>query len=298
MKEKATLILGGGSALGLAHIGVLSVLEEQYEITGIIGSSMGSIIGGLYSSGLNSEEIYKIAKSFKNTRIFSPLNLDRTIQGIFDGKSLLKAFLKWTEGKKIEEGRIPFIACAYDLISKSTVLFNKGLYADAMRASTSLPVLFAPYKFKQYLFIDGGIEHPLPLAFSSVLSQDKVIAVNVLPEAQKSACFINLESDEITKSKRLGRTEVIFNAVLQNQAYLAIRDIAAFSPDIVIEAGMADGHPFAFHKARDFYNYGRKQTIETLANYNEPRFITAIRKHYRNLIRYLPNLNIPVKDNT
>ena len=102
MKEKATLILGGGSALGLAHIGVLSVLEEQYEITGIIGSSMGSIIGGLYSSGLNSEEIYKIAKSFKNTRIFSPLNLDRTIQGIFDGKSLLKAFFKWTEGKKIE----------------------------------------------------------------------------------------------------------------------------------------------------------------------------------------------------
>jgi NTE family protein len=298
MKEKATLILGGGSALGLAHIGVLSVLEEQYEITGIIGSSMGSIIGGLYSSGLNSEEIYKIAKSFKNTRIFSPLNLDRTIQGIFDGKSLLKAFLEWTEGKKIEEGKIPFIACAYDLISKSTVLFNKGLYADAMRASTSLPVLFAPYKFKQYLFIDGGIEHPLPLAFSSVLSQDKVIAVNVLPEAQKSACFINLESDETSQIKRLSRTEIIFDAVLQNQAYLAIRDIATFSPDIVIEAGMAEGHPFAFHKAMDFYNYGRLKALETLANYKEPRFITSIRKHYRNLIRYLPNLNIPVKDNT
>ena len=298
MKEKATLILGGGSALGLAHIGVLSVLEEQYEITSIIGSSMGSIIGGLYSAGLNSDQIYEISKSFKNTQVFSPFNLDRTIQGIFDGSSLLKLFLNWTEGKKIEEGKIPFIACAYDLISNSTVLFNKGLYADAMRASSSLPVLFAPYKFKQYLFIDGGIEHPLPLAFSSLFPKDKVIAVNVLPEAQKSACFINLESDETSKIRRLSRTEIIFDAVLQNQAYLAIRDIATFSPDIVIEAGMAEGHPFAFHKAMDFYNYGRIKALETLANYKEPRFITSIRKHYRNLIRYLPNLNIPVKDNT
>ena len=59
MKEKATLILGGGSALGLAHIGVLSILEEEFEITGIIGSSMGSIIGGLYSSGLSSAKIYE-----------------------------------------------------------------------------------------------------------------------------------------------------------------------------------------------------------------------------------------------
>ena len=96
MKEKATLILGGGSALGLAHIGVLSVLEEQYEITSIIGSSMGSIIGGLYSAGLNSDQIYEISKSFKNTQVFSPFNLDRTIQGIFDGSSLLKLFLNWT----------------------------------------------------------------------------------------------------------------------------------------------------------------------------------------------------------
>lgn len=298
MKEKATLILGGGSALGLAHIGVLSVLEEEYDITGIIGSSMGSIIGGLYSAGLNSAEIYQIARSFKNPGLFSPLKLDRTINGIFDGRSLLKMFQNWTEGRRIEEGRIPFIACAYDLISKSTILFNKGLYSDAMRASSSLPVVFAPYKLNQYLFVDGGIEHPLPVAFSSLLSEDKVIAVNVLPETSKTAEFINLNNGDIAKSKRFGRTEILFNSVLQNQAYLAIRDIATFSPDIVIEAGMPNGHPFAFHKAADYYKYGRKQTLETLANYKEPKFIATIRKHYRNLIRHLPNLNIPVKDNT
>jgi len=298
MKEKATLILGGGSALGLAHIGVLSILEEEFEITGIIGSSMGSIIGGLYSSGLSSAKIYELAGSFNNAKLFSPFKLDKTIKGIFDGRSLLNLFLTWTEGKSIEESEIPFIACAYDLTSKSTVLFNKGPYADAMRASSSLPVLFAPYKLNQYIFVDGGIEHPLPMAFSSLLSEDKVIAVNVLPEASRSASFINLESEEETKTKRLSRTEVIFNAVLQNQAYLAIRDIAMFSPDIVIEAGMPNGRPFAFHKAREFYNFGRHQAMETLANYKEPRFMPTIRKHYRNLIQHLPNLNIPVKDNT
>ena len=298
MKEKATLILGGGSAMGLAHIGVLSILEDEFDITGIIGSSMGSIIGGLYSSGLSSSQIYEIAGNYNNAKLFSPLKLDKTIKGIFDGQSLLSLFLTWTEGRNIEGGKIPFIACAYDLISKSTVLFNKGLYADAMRASSSLPVLFAPYKLNQYIFLDGGIEHPLPLAFSSLLSEDKVIAVNVLPEASKIASFINLESEEKNITKRLSRTEVIFNAVLQNQAYLAIRDIAMFSPDIVIEAGMPNGRPFAFHKAREFYNFGRHQALETLANYKEPKFISTIRKHYRNLIRRLPNLNIPVKDNT
>ncbi len=298
MKEKATLILGGGSALGLAHIGVLSVIEENFEITGIIGSSMGSIIGALYACGFSSAQIYELATNIKRTKAFSPLSLDRTISGIFDGRLLHNYLLKLTAGKKIEEGRIPFIACAYDLVSKSTILINKGLYADALRASTSLPVLFAPYKFKQYLFIDGGVEHPLPLAFSSLLSEDKVIAVNVLPEASKSASFINMDKTESAKRKRLSRTEIIFNAVLQNQAYLAIRDIAMFSPDIVIEAGMPNGRPFAFHKAREFYNFGRHQAMETLANYKEPRFMPTIRKHYRNLIQHLPNLNIPVKDNT
>jgi len=298
MKEKATLILGGGSALGLAHIGVLSVIEENFEITGIIGSSMGSIIGALYACGFSSAQIYELATNIKRTKAFSPLSLDRTISGIFDGRLLHNYLLKLTAGKKIEEGRIPFIACAYDLVSKSTILINKGLYADALRASTSLPVLFAPYKFKQYLFIDGGVEHPLPLAFSSLLSEDKVIAVNVLPEASKSASFINMDKTESAKRKRLSRTEIIFNAVLQNQAYLAIRDIATFSPDMVIEAGMPAGKPFAFHKAAEFYKFGRKQALETLANYNEPRFMATIRKHYRNLIRHLPNLNIPVKDNT
>jgi len=298
MKEKATLILGGGSALGLAHIGVLSVIEENFEITGIIGSSMGSIIGALYACGFSSAQIYELATNIKRIKAFSPLSLDITVSGIFDGRLLHNYLLKLTAGKKIEEGRIPFIACAYDLVSKSTILINKGLYADALRASTSLPVLFAPYKFKQYLFIDGGVEHPLPLAFSSLLSEDKVIAVNVLPEASKSASFINLDKTESAKRKRLSRTEIIFNVVLQNQAYLAIRDIATFSPDMVIEAGMPAGKPFAFHKAAEFYKFGRKQALETLAHYNEPRFMATIRKHYRNLIRHLPNLNIPVKDNT
>jgi len=285
MKTKAVLVLGGGSALGLAHIGVLSVLEEHYDITGIIGTSMGAIVGGLYSIGLSPREILDKAAWQKNVKVFSPLSLDRHISGIFDGVALLELCRKWTTGLRIEQGKIPFIACAYDLVSRSTVLINRGLYADALRASASLPLIFAPYRWGQYLFVEGGIEHPLPLAFANLLSGDLVIAVNVLPLVEKSARYISQEEATGVKPKRIQRTEVLMQAVFHNQAYMSLKDINSYAPDIVIDAAMSEMNPFALHKAQDLYDYGRKKAYETLANYAEPRFLPQMRHYYRKMMQ-------------
>jgi NTE family protein len=82
MKPKATLILGGGSALGLAHIGALEALERHFEISGIIGTSMGAIIGALYSCGLSPQDILRIATRISIARVFVPFEPDSKIQGI------------------------------------------------------------------------------------------------------------------------------------------------------------------------------------------------------------------------
>lgn len=284
MKPKATLILGGGSALGLAHIGALEVLERHYEISGIIGTSMGAIIGALYASGLSPMEILQIATRISNARVFSPLNLDRRIQGIFDGKMLIRLYREWTNDEEIGNGRIPFIAVAYDLLSRSTMLFRDGKYAIALRASSSLPLIFSPFAHGPHLFVDGGIEHPLPLAFAGLFSSELVIAVNVLPYVQTKAHIVPAETKRTTKLKRVGQIEVVLQSTFHNQAYLALRDISAYAPDIVIDAAMPDGRPFAFHKAADFYRFGVRQTEKTLADYNEPNFIRRMRHHYRKLV--------------
>jgi NTE family protein len=283
-KRKATVILGGGSALGLAHIGVLSELEREFEICGIIGTSMGAIVGGLYARGLDCEAILEIAGRISNAKVLSPLNIDLRIGGLFDGIAAHKLFREWTNDALIEEGRMPFVACAYDLASRSTVLFDKGFYADAMRASSSVPYIFTPYMFKQYQLVDGGIEHPLPLEFASMIKSEVTIAVNVLPMVQQNAQRVNLSDTSTRRVKRLLRTEVVIQSVFQNQAYLALRDTINYEPDIVIEAAMPHANPFAFHKYNEFYRWGKKIAKQTLSEYREPNFIDLIRKHYRNLI--------------
>lgn len=284
-KKKATLILGGGSALGLAHIGVLSVLEEHYDISAVIGTSMGAIVGGLFTMGMDCHSLLNIAGKQSNAKVFSPFYLDRHIGGIFDGSMMLKLFKEWTSDAPIESGTIPFIACAYDLNSRSTILINRGSYADAMRASSSLPLLFSPYHIYNYRFVDGGVEHPLPLSFAHLFKNDLVIAVNVLPIVEHQARMVELDSADVVKPKRNIRSEVVIQSIFQNQAYMAVRDISTFEPDIVINAAMPEGRPFAFHKAKAFYDYGRKTALKTLEEYSEPNFLDKIRRQYRNLIR-------------
>jgi NTE family protein len=282
-KKSATVILGGGSALGLAHIGVLSVLEQNYEIGAIIGTSIGAVVGALYALGLDTDHILEIAGRQSNAQVFSPFNLDRRIRGIFDGRHIHDLFKDWTSLLSIEEGRIPFLAVAYDLNSRSTVLINRGAFADAMRASSSLPLIFSPYRYGKYLFVDGGIEHPLPLSFAKMYKHDVVISVNVLPLVEHEAVMIEPQILETIKRKRIHSSEILLQAVLQNQGYLALKDTIAYEPDIVIEAALPEGRPYAFHKSKMFYDYGYKICTETLAEYREPTFIDKIRRHYSNL---------------
>lgn len=283
-KKTVTLVLGGGSALGLAHIGVLSILEQQFEIKAIVGTSIGAIVGGLYACGLTPPEILAIAGTQSKSRALSPFHLDRRLAGIFNGRFIFEMFKDWTSNLSIEEGRIPFIACAYDLNSRSTILFDSGSYATALRASTSLPMIFSPFSYKNYLLVDGGIEHPLPLAFANLFRSDMVIAVNVLPIVAHSASKIDLLSPEPEKHKRPRRSEVLLQSILHNQGYLALRDTISYEPDIIIEAALPEGRPYAFNKHKAFYEYGRKVCLSTLAEYSEPSFMAKARQNYKNLI--------------
>lgn len=281
IKRKALLILGGGAARGLAHIGAISAIEEHYEICGIIGCSIGAIVGAMTGMGKCCDEILQMASAHEAHKVFSPLNLDRTIKGIFDGRAVLNLFRKWTNDAEIRDMAIPYLAVTYDLVSQRTLLIDRGSIANAMRASSSIPVIFSPFYLGQHVCIDGGVEHPLPIAFKDRIKADVVIAVNVLPKIDDSVAIADPDATIIKKKQRFSGYEVMLNALMQNQSYLALQEIVSYEPDIVIDCAMPGGKPFAFDKVNEYYEFGRQRSLKTLSNYQEPGFLSRIRHYYK-----------------
>ncbi len=286
MKKTAKVILSGGAAFGLAHIGALQVIESRFNISGIIGTSIGSIIGGLYAKGYSPKEILHLVMEIKKKDIFNPLNLDRYLTGIFDGKMIFNKLEEWTDKTLIDDCRIPFMAVSYDLKKSNSIIIDKGSLAKAMRASSSIPYLFSPYRWGSYSFVDGGIEYPLPLALSESLPGELTIVVNVLPSKMKEPEHIDIFSNDANKDK-LRLHEVFLQSITQNQAYMAMLSIIENRPDIVVDAWYPKGNVFDFEEAETFYRWGISKAQDVLNNYEEPNYIEVIRDKYKTLVSRL-----------
>ncbi len=257
MKEKVIVVLGGGSARGLAHIGVLEVIEKMFDIKAIIGTSMGSIIGGLYAYGLTPLQILNIAESIKLTDYLSFFRLDFK-GGFVNSKRVLHFLSEKVNNKNIEELSINYAAVAFDIKDKKTVIINRGNLASAMLASSSLPLIFKSFKYKNHLLCDGGVEYPLPLDFAHIFKKDyKIIAVNVLPPISHEPQLLNLQTDKFNECKR-NNIMLSLQVTIYNQAFLAIRSLLDFKPDFYISAYSSELTSWDFIKAEQFYQIGKK----------------------------------------
>jgi len=177
MRPKIGLALGAGGLRGLAHVGVLRVLErEKIPIDYIAGCSIGSLIGALYCAGLDSETIYKLAKHLKRRHW-----LDFVIpkMGIISGDRVLAMIRLLTKQKRFEELTIPLSVIATDLGNGREVIFNEGDVATAVRASVSVPGVFVPYQLGEILYVDGAVLNPTPIDVARKMGADIVIAVDL-----------------------------------------------------------------------------------------------------------------------
>ncbi len=215
---KVCLVLSGGGARGAAHIGVIEVLEEMHiPIDCITGTSMGSIVGGLYASGMSTEEIKKTLttidwqdafndnipredRSFRRKRD-DDLYLIKHKPGIGDdGK--IKLPTGFLQGQKIDlifkelalpvsdirnfnELSIPFRAVATDITTGEAVVLSSGDLAKSMRASMSVPSIFAPVEIDGRLLVDGGVSNNLPVDVARNMGADIVIAVDISTPLKK-----------------------------------------------------------------------------------------------------------------
>ena len=259
-RPKIGLVLGGGGARGISHIGVLKVLKElRIPVDYIAGTSMGAIVGGLYASGMSVEEIDHLTRNmnwrdalndrpsrdfrsfrrkeednlnlmgfelgFNGSKIFLP-------RGIIAGQKLsfvLKThMLAVADIDDFDRLPVPFRAVASNIVNGEKVILSKGNLAEAMRASMSVPTIFSPVEIEGKLLVDGALVDNVPIDVVRAMGADIVIAVDVgLPLMHR---------DELNSI--MGISVQVFNVLTQKQVDAQIATLTDL--DVLIRPELSD----------------------------------------------------------
>jgi len=185
------LALGGGVARGIAHIGVLKVLDAHgIQPHYVAGTSVGALVGGLYAAGLTGTQLHEQTRKLKwsmfssvpVTLTWSTLSAMTMPLGIFGLDRMADWIISALKGNlTFDDLPIPFAAVATDVTSGETIVMNKGPIAPAIRASCSVPGIFTPVRRGERLLVDGGASNNLPISIVQAMGADYVIAVDLLP---------------------------------------------------------------------------------------------------------------------
>jgi NTE family protein len=278
-KKRIGLALGGGGARGLAHIGVLTVLErEGIPIDLIVGTSIGALVGGAYASGISPDELQKkvdaylnspefqasAMKAFETSHAKGELGLTQKIQtylrnrfyliqamfkpGIISNEDFQSTIDYFIPDIQIEETRIPFRAVATDLVSGKEITFSRGPLRQAVMASCAVPGAIAPLKEGQKLLSDGGIICLVPSSVARQEGADIVIAVavdrGIRSEELRNVVDVYLRISEIMGKK--------------------LKEYELADADVVILPEVGDLHWSDFSEAINLIDEGEKAAREKL----------------------------------
>lgn len=225
MRPKVGLALGAGGLRGMAHVGVLRVLErENIPIDCIAGCSIGSMIGALYCAGLDAETIYKLAKHLKRRHW---LDFVMPKMGVIAGDKVLAMMRLLTQQKHFNQLQKPLAVVATDLINGKEIVFKEGEVAPAVRASISVPGVFIPFQWQDMLLVDGAVLNPTPIDVVRNMGADIVIAVDLARKGAPSP-ITNLFDVMIESINIMERQ--IFNQRQQQCDVLVCPEVAHISP--------------------------------------------------------------------
>ncbi len=186
---KLGLALGGGAARGFAHLGVIQVLEEAgYRPSHVVGTSAGSLVAALYSSGKSTAELNRLAETMQEADITDWM-LPILNRGALRGEALAKYVNTQVGGRQLEQMKIPLGIVATDLRSGEPITFRRGNTGVAVRASSAVPAVFQPVRIGEHEYVDGGLVAPVPVRQAREMGANFVIAVDISsdPEGNPSA---------------------------------------------------------------------------------------------------------------
>lgn len=251
-RKKVGLALSSGAARGLAHIGVLEVMErEGIPIDMIAGTSMGALIGAVYAQSKDVSEVKNLAIELGSKRFSLLVDLALPKTGLLRGRKVEDTLRSVIGDIKFKDLRVPFACVATDIGSGEEVVIKRGSVWKGVRASASIPVIFTVAKWEGRYLVDGGLVNPVPVSVLRAMGADFIIAVSVIPYTG------------VTEAKEPN----IFNVIMQtvNIASYRIIKSSLSGADIVIEPQV--GHiAFAdFHRAQECIIQGELAAQDSIA---------------------------------
>jgi NTE family protein len=246
--RRVGLALGSGAARGLAHIGVLRVLRNHgVPIDMIAGTSMGAVVGSLYSIGSDVARMEEVARSMSRMHVLSLVDLTLPRTGLVSGRRIV-TWGKSLIGRDVQftDLKTPLKCVATDIMTGQEVVISEGSVLEAVRASISIPGVFSLTRRDGRYLADGGLVNPVPVSTVRQMGADFVIAVNVLPDigAGQTRWMAKRGGGE---SKAPGLVEVLMQSI-----YIGSRTLARTScggADVVIEPSVGHIGPGEFHRA-------------------------------------------------
>ena len=275
MNKKIALVLSSGGARGIAHIGAIDVLEENgYEITSIVGCSMGSLVGGMYASG-NYQQFKEWILSMTKKKMLKLSDADINTSYVVKGDLLMKEMKSLMPDCLIEECKIPFAAVATDVRNEKEVLFKSGSLYNAIRASISIPIFFKPVQNEDMLLMDGALINPFPLNHVIMNGADKVVAINVTAKSNNEFIPQLQHTGKLEDAYPFGkRNPFILQGASLHRELLAVIQMMLISNselirqqnpcDLLVELPASSFQCFDFFKAKEIYEVGRRLMSEQL----------------------------------
>lgn len=255
-QPKVALVLGGGAARGMAHIGVLRALNEAgVPVDLIVGTSMGSVIGAMYAAGYSTEVLEQLAVQIDPALVVRfQLPIDG---GLLDASPLETALEVLTAGAQVGKTPIPYYLVASNLRTGEPQLFTSGSLARAVHASMAMPVLMEPVQVGGEWYYDGAYKAPVPVRMARALGAEVVLVVNVTRE-------VPFEPRNLIDNV----TQLVIDIIRRNSE----EDLAL--ADAVVDPGLALESYMSFDKARAFIQKGYRATRARM-----PEILSVLKAH-------------------
>lgn len=254
LKLKVGLALGGGAARGIAHIGVLTVLEKEgIPIDLIAGTSVGAAVGAFYARSKNADLIKERAIELSGRRLTQFIDPALPRAGLVKGKKLSDLLTSLLGGNiQFSNLLMPFACTASDIDTGEAVVLDRGSVVEAVRASISLPGIFTVVKRRGRNLVDGGLTNPVPVSLVREMGADFIIAVNVIPDV------LDRTHQSVKKSKKSDKEPNILHVLVQSihiGTYSLVRS-SLERANIVIEPDVAHIGAGDYHHARECIQQG------------------------------------------
>ncbi|MEN8850179.1 MAG: patatin-like phospholipase RssA [Glaciecola sp.] len=281
---KIGLALGAGAARGWTHLGIIDALEALgIKIDIVSGCSIGAYVGAAYASG-NLDRLKDWAFDLSEWQVLRLLGIGISRGGLASGEQVFKLLADEFSAENFEDMDKPFAITATDLYSGREIVFQSGPVVNAVRASCSIPALFAPVQYENRWLVDGAVVNPVPVNLCRRMGADFVIAVNLSADFRPEMQDKNITAHKAAQQKtdeKLHKHQSLFRSwftpdpkeseqsppgimsVMSNsldimQARVTRSRLAGDPPDILIEPHLRDIGILEFEKAQELYAAGQE----------------------------------------